>query len=81
MTKKIVMFGAQWCSDCRRSQKVLDELAVDYEYVDLEKDPAAADLAHDISGRTNIPVIAFSDGTHMVEPGDAELRAKVLSLE
>jgi hypothetical protein len=30
-----------------------------------------------ISGRTNIPVIAFPDGTHLVEPSDVELRAKV----
>lgn len=76
----ITMYGADWCSDCRRSKKLLDEMGVDYEYVDLVADPAAADRAKAISGRTSIPVIAFSDGTHLVEPSDAELRGKVEAL-
>lgn len=71
------MYGAEWCGDCRRSKKLLDELGVDYEYVDLEADVAAADIARGISGRTNIPVIAFPDGTHVVEPSNDELREKI----
>jgi hypothetical protein len=38
---------------------------------------SGADAAFAISGRTSIPVVAFSDGTHFVEPSDGELRAKV----
>ncbi|MET1044751.1 MAG: glutaredoxin, partial [Microbacteriaceae bacterium] len=34
--QRITMFGAQWCSDCRRSKSLLDGLGVDYDYVDLE---------------------------------------------
>jgi glutaredoxin-like protein len=74
------MYGAEWCGDCRRSKKLLDELGVDYEYVDLEADVAAADVARGISGRTNIPVIAFPDGTHVVEPSNDELREKLAAL-
>ena len=74
------MYGADWCGDCRRSKKVLDSMGVDYEYVDLEVNVPAADIARSISGRTNIPVITFPDGTHFVEPSDADLRAKVESL-
>lgn len=74
------MFGAEWCRDCRRSKKLLDELAVDYEYIDLESVADGADRAHAISGRTNIPVIVFPDGTHVVEPSDADLRTKLTEL-
>lgn len=77
MTNNITMYGAEWCSDCRRSKKLLDAMGVDYEYVDLEADPSAAERAEAISGRKSIPVIAFSDGTHCVEPSDAELRDKI----
>jgi mycoredoxin len=80
MDTTITMYGADWCSDCRRSKKLLDDMGVDYEYVDLLAEPAAADRAKAISGRTSIPVIAFSDGTHFVEPSDAELRDKVEAL-
>ncbi|GMA28652.1 glutaredoxin family protein [Arenivirga flava] len=77
MTDRITMYGAEWCSDCRRSKKLLDGLSVDYDYVDLEAVPEAAEVAKGISGRTNIPVVAFPDGSHVVEPSDAELTAKL----
>ncbi|MCB1282471.1 MAG: hypothetical protein KDB18_13195, partial [Salinibacterium sp.] len=41
MATTITMYGADWCSDCRRSKKLLDEMDVDYEYVDLLADPDA----------------------------------------
>jgi mycoredoxin len=74
------MFGAEWCGDCRRSKALLDGLSIDYDYVDLEAVADAAERAHEISGRTNIPVILFPDATHVVEPSDAELRAKLVEL-
>jgi glutaredoxin len=77
MDKKITMYGAEWCSDCRRSKRVLDEWGVGYDYVDLEADLTAADRAYAISGRTNIPVIVFPDGSHVVEPSDPELRGRL----
>ncbi|HEX4444772.1 MAG TPA: glutaredoxin domain-containing protein [Galbitalea sp.] len=80
MTEHITMYGADWCSDCRRSKRVLDGMGVDYEYIDVEAIESAANEAHAISGRTNIPVITFPDGSHFVEPSDAELRAKVEAL-
>lgn len=76
----ITMYGAEWCSDCRRSKKLLDEKGVAYEYIDLEAVPEAAEAALAISGRTNIPVIVFSDGTHQVEPSNADLKAKLAEL-
>lgn len=76
----IIMYGADWCGDCRRAKKVLERVGVAYEYVDLVADPAAADRAHEISGRTNIPVIVFPDGSHQVEPSDRDLQEKLTSL-
>ncbi len=74
------MFGADWCGDCRRSKRLLDAQGVDYDYVDTELVEDAAPRARAISGRTNIPVIVFPDGSHLVEPSDAELQAKLASV-
>lgn len=74
---RITMFGAEWCSDCRRSKRLLDSLGVDYDYIDLEAVENGADRAKAISGRTQIPVVVFPDGEHFVEPTDAALRAKL----
>ena len=81
MSERITMYGAEWCGDCRRSKKLLDELGVDYDYIDLEADVSAAETARAISGRANIPVIVFPDDTHFVEPSNAELREKVAALQ
>jgi glutaredoxin len=72
---RVTMFGAEWCRDCRRSKAALDRLGAEYTYIDLENVPGSADRAYAISGRTNIPVIVFPDGRHLVEPSDAELEA------
>lgn len=78
--QRITMFGAQWCGDCRRSKSLLDRLEIEYDYVDLESVEDGADRAFAISGRTSIPVIVFPDETHVVEPTDPELRAKLTQL-
>jgi mycoredoxin len=72
---RVTMFGAEWCGDCRRSKAVFERLGTEFEYVDLEAVADGADRAKAISGRTNIPVIVFPDGTHLVEPTDAALEA------
>jgi glutaredoxin len=71
------MYGADWCGDCRRSKAVLDLHNIDYDYIDTVEVEDAADRARAISGRTNIPVIVFPDGSHLVEPSDPELRTKL----
>lgn len=78
--KTITMFGAAWCGDCRRTKKQLDELGIDYKYVDLVADPAAADVAHEISGQTHIPVVVYPDASHQVEPSNADVEAKLREL-
>ncbi len=76
----LTMFGAEWCRDCRRTKAQLDGLGIEYRYVDLEADPAAADIAKDISGRTNIPVVLYPDNTHHVEPSNADVEEKLREL-
>ncbi len=79
-TGSLTMFGAAWCRDCRRTKAQLDDLGVDYTYIDLEADPSAADVAREISGRTNIPVVVYPDGSHHVEPANADVEAKLRDL-
>ncbi|WP_261165438.1 glutaredoxin domain-containing protein [Microbacterium sp. Marseille-Q6965] len=79
-SQEIRMFGADWCRDCRRTKAQLDELGVAYQYIDLEADPAAADVAREISGRTNIPVVVYPDASHHVEPTNADVEAKLREL-
>jgi mycoredoxin len=79
---KIVIYGAEWCGDCRRSKRFLDRNNVAYEYINIEEDAAATEKVIEINGgMKSIPVIIFEDGTHMTEPSDIDLQAKLEALK
>ena len=76
------MYSAEWCGDCRRSKRLLAELGVEYTLIDVESDPSAAAKVMEINGgMQSIPVIVFSDGTHLTEPSDSDLKAKLEALQ
>ena len=59
----------------------MDELNVAYTIIDVEADQSAAEKVIEINGgMQSIPVIVFADGTHLTEPSDKDLRAKLTSL-
>ena len=77
----ITMYGADWCGDCRRSKRLFEELDVQVNHIDVEVDESAAAKVQEINGGAkSIPVIVFSDGTHLTEPSDIDLKAKLTSL-
>lgn len=77
----ITMYGADWCGDCRRSKRLFESLDVQVNHIDVEADESAAVKVIEINGGAkSIPVIVFSDGTHLTEPSDLELTAKLKAL-
>ena len=77
----ITMYGADWCGDCRRSKRLLADLNVEITHIDVEADESAAVKVIEINGGAkSIPVIVFPDGTHLTEPSDNDLKAKLISL-
>lgn len=73
----VTFYGADWCGDCRRSKALLNAVGVEFEMKDVEESAEFTEEARSISGRTNIPVIVFADGKHLVEPSDPELHAEL----
>ena len=61
--------------------RLMDELNVAYTIIDVEADQSAAEKVKEINGGMQaIPVIVFADGTHLTEPSDKDLKAKLTSL-
>lgn len=74
-SKRIKFYGATWCPDCNRSKAFLDEQKVDYEYINIEEIPGAAEEVEKINnGYQSIPTIIFPDGQVLVEPSNEELQ-------
>ena len=82
MSSNITMYSADWCGDCRRSKRLMDSLNVDYTIIDVEADPSASEKVIEINGgQRSIPVIVFPDGSHLTEPSDNNLKAKLEALK
>lgn len=78
MTDQIVVYGAYWCPDCRRSKRFLSEHQIAYQWVDIEQDTEAQAYVESLNdGKRIIPTIEFGDGTFLVEPSNAELAEKL----
>ena len=74
----IVLYGAQWCPDCRRSKAFLSDQRIDFTYVDIEAHPEGIDVVLEINGgKQIIPTIVFADGSFLAEPTNEELAEKV----
>jgi len=82
VSTSITMYSADWCGDCVRSKRLLDSLQVSYEIIDVESIPRASEKVIEINGgKRSIPVILFPDGTHLTEPSDIDLKAKLEALK
>ncbi len=72
------VYGATWCSDCKRAKKFLGEQRVHYEWIDVEQDADGLAFVEKVNdGKRIIPTIVFDDGSRLVEPSNAELAAKL----
>jgi thioredoxin reductase (NADPH) len=75
---RLTVYGASWCEDCKRAKKFLGEQRVHYNWVDIEQDAEGLRLVEGVNkGKRIIPTIVFEDDSHLVEPSNAELAAKL----
>ena len=74
----LTVYGATWCSDCKRAKKFLGEQRVHYDWVDVEQDAEGwRSSSRRNKGKRIIPTIVFADGSILVEPTNAELADKL----
>lgn len=72
------MYGATWCPDCHRSRAYFEQHNIEYKWVNIEDDSAAADYVVKVNnGLRSIPTIVFPDGSVLVEPSNKELDEKL----
>jgi glutaredoxin-like protein len=75
---EIKIYGADWCGDCRRAKRFMDQHNVPYQWIDVQEDAEATDLVQRLNhGRRIIPTIVFEDGSILVEPSNSELARKL----
>ncbi|NHZ70444.1 MAG: NrdH-redoxin [Proteobacteria bacterium] len=78
MAEAVTMYGADWCGDRRRAKQYFADNNVNYTWIDVLANPDEIETVMRYNGgRRSIPVVVFEDGTHLTEPSNAELEAKL----
>jgi glutaredoxin len=60
---RVVMYCRSWCGDCMRAKRWLDANGIDYEEIDIELVPDAADTVRSIAGKIITPTFEIGDET------------------
>jgi len=77
----IVLYGADWCPDCRKSKSFLDDNKVNYQFIDIDKNEWSIPIITKINnGKRKIPTIIINKDIVLVEPENEELR-QILKLD
>jgi len=76
--QNILVYGVNWCGDCRRTRRFLNEHAVDYQWIDIDIDKKGEEFVRKINrGYRSVPTILFQDGSTLTEPSNGQLAKKL----
>jgi thioredoxin reductase (NADPH) len=76
--RRLVVYGTAWCSDCKRTKQFLGEQRIPYDWKDVDDDPEGLAYIERVqNGMHRVPTLLFPDGSHLVEPSNAELARKL----
>jgi mycoredoxin len=74
----LTMYTTTWCGYCTRHKHGLQREGIEYAEVNIEQDPAAAELVMSVNGgNRTVPTLLFPDGTALTNPSLAEVKAQL----
>ena len=78
MSGQLIMYTTSWCGFCRNLKRQLARDGIDIAEVDIEHDESAADYVMSVNGgNQTVPTLLFPDGTALVNPSAAQVRARL----
>ncbi|HUP65318.1 MAG TPA: glutaredoxin domain-containing protein [Thermoanaerobaculia bacterium] len=81
MNQGIRVYGADWCGDTRRTLRQLDQIGVDYAYVDIDQDADGEKKVIEFNkGKRRIPTVELSSTSGDVTlsvPSESELEQEL----
>ncbi|MGY1641275.1 mycoredoxin [Geodermatophilus sp. SYSU D00703] len=77
-TAAVTMYTTTWCGYCVRLKKLMQREGIDYAEVDIERDPAAADIVMQANGgNRTVPTLVFPNGTALTNPSIDEVKSQL----
>ena len=80
MAAQFTMYSTPWCGYCHRLKSQLDREGIEFDVVDIEQQPEAAQVVERVNrGNQTVPTLVFPDGTAMTNPSLAQVKAQLAS--
>jgi mycoredoxin len=74
----LTIYSTVWCGWCRRLKAQMERAGIDFREVDIEEDPAAAELVMSVNGgMQTVPTLVFPDGSALANPTLAQVKAQL----
>ena len=74
----VTMFTTQWCGYCVRLKKLMQREGIEFAEVDIENDPAAAEIVMQANGgNRTVPTLLFADGTALTNPSIDQVKSQL----
>lgn len=78
MSTQVTMYTTPWCGYCRRLKGQLERAGIDFNEVDIEQDPAAADYVLRVNGgNQTVPTVLLPNGTALTNPSLREVQEQL----
>ncbi|MFL6107075.1 MAG: mycoredoxin [Marmoricola sp.] len=78
---QFTMYSTPWCGYCHRLKGQLEREGIEFTVVDIEQEPAAADLVMKVNnGNQTVPTLVYADGTAQTNPSVIQVKAKLAEL-
>ena len=75
------MYTTPWCGYCHRLKSQLDREGISYDIVDIEQDPAAAEVVMTANnGNQTVPTLVYADGSAQTNPSIAQVKDKLATI-
>ena len=81
MSGSFTMYTTPWCGYCHRLKSQLDREGIEFDVVDIEQQPEAAQIVESANGgNQTVPTLVYSDGTAQTNPSLAQVKEKLAAL-
>ncbi len=80
MSAAFTVYSTPWCGYCHRLKAQLSREGIEFEEVDIETTPEAAEIVERVNnGNQTVPTLVFASGTALTNPSVAQVREQLAS--
>lgn len=72
------MYSTPWCGYCHRLKNQLDREGIEFDVVDIERQPEAAAVVEQANnGNQTVPTVVFPDGSALTNPSLKQVKQQL----